>query len=334
MRTLVPGYPAVLAGARARRATSHDFADALRRPGAAARRPRPAGLDLLVLDAPHLYDRPGNPYLGPDGARLARQLRAASPRSAAPRPRSAAALVAGCAARHRPRPRLAGRPRARLPALRRRAAARHGASPSTTSPSRASSRPTCFGELGLPPHAFAIDGVEYYGGVGFLKAGLAYADRHHHGQPDLRRRRSRPPSRRHGPRRPAARRAPACCTASSTASTTDGLEPGDRPASRRALRRRRRSPAAPPTSAAVAGALRPRRRADAPLFVRGQPADLAEGHRPAAWMHCRRLSAAAAQLAVLGTATPALEAGFRAAAARASRPGRRASSATTSRSPT
>ena len=25
------------------------------------------GLDLLVLDAPHLFARPGNPYLGPDG---------------------------------------------------------------------------------------------------------------------------------------------------------------------------------------------------------------------------------------------------------------------------
>ena len=28
---------------------------------------RAAGLDLFVLDAPHLFDRPGNPYLGPDG---------------------------------------------------------------------------------------------------------------------------------------------------------------------------------------------------------------------------------------------------------------------------
>ena len=28
---------------------------------------RAADLDLYVLDAPHLYDRPGNPYLGPDG---------------------------------------------------------------------------------------------------------------------------------------------------------------------------------------------------------------------------------------------------------------------------
>ncbi|WP_404713313.1 glycogen synthase GlgA [Sphingomonas sp. MMS24-J13] len=30
--------------------------------------------------------------------------------------------------------------------------------------------------LGLPPSAFAVDGVEYYGGVGYLKAGLQYAD--------------------------------------------------------------------------------------------------------------------------------------------------------------
>ena len=30
--------------------------------------------------------------------------------------------------------------------------------------------------LGLPTEAFGIDGVEYYGGVGFLKAGIRYAD--------------------------------------------------------------------------------------------------------------------------------------------------------------
>jgi starch synthase len=33
-----------------------------------------------------------------------------------------------------------------------------------------------FPRLGLPPRAFSIDGVEYYGGVGFLKAGLRAAD--------------------------------------------------------------------------------------------------------------------------------------------------------------
>ncbi len=33
-----------------------------------------------------------------------------------------------------------------------------------------------FADLGLPDMAYAIDGIEYYGGVGFLKAGLAAAD--------------------------------------------------------------------------------------------------------------------------------------------------------------
>jgi starch synthase len=33
-----------------------------------------------------------------------------------------------------------------------------------------------FGTLGLPAQAFAIEGVEYYGNVGFLKGGLATAD--------------------------------------------------------------------------------------------------------------------------------------------------------------
>ena len=31
--------------------------------------------------------------------------------------------------------------------------------------------------LGLPPKSFTIDGVEYYGAIGFLKAGLLFADR-------------------------------------------------------------------------------------------------------------------------------------------------------------
>ena len=32
-----------------------------------------------------------------------------------------------------------------------------------------------FPDLGLPPEAMALDGVEYYGGVGYLKAGLQAA---------------------------------------------------------------------------------------------------------------------------------------------------------------
>ena len=34
-----------------------------------------------------------------------------------------------------------------------------------------------FDQLGLPDHALSIDGVEYFGGVGYLKAGLQLCDR-------------------------------------------------------------------------------------------------------------------------------------------------------------
>src|SRR5690606_28546532 len=33
-----------------------------------------------------------------------------------------------------------------------------------------------FPQLRLPPHAFSVEGVEYYGGVGYLKAGVECAD--------------------------------------------------------------------------------------------------------------------------------------------------------------
>ena len=64
-RTLVPGYPAVMAALRDAEVV-HPFE---RLQGGPARllAATTAGLDLFVLDAPHLYERPGNPYLGPDG---------------------------------------------------------------------------------------------------------------------------------------------------------------------------------------------------------------------------------------------------------------------------
>ncbi|MEI6985141.1 MAG: glycogen synthase GlgA, partial [Rhodospirillaceae bacterium] len=37
--------------------------------------------------------------------------------------------------------------------------------------------PLYMGKLHLPPHCFHVDGVEYYGDIGFLKAGLYYSDR-------------------------------------------------------------------------------------------------------------------------------------------------------------
>ena len=64
-RTLLPGYPKVMAALGAATEVAADpnlFGGAARLLSGQA-----AGLDLLVIDAPHLYDRPGLPYGGPDG---------------------------------------------------------------------------------------------------------------------------------------------------------------------------------------------------------------------------------------------------------------------------
>lgn len=66
MRTLLPGYPAVMDRLEERR-TVADLPDYFGG-HASLIAGRASGLDVIVLDAPHLFDRPGNPYLGPDGA--------------------------------------------------------------------------------------------------------------------------------------------------------------------------------------------------------------------------------------------------------------------------
>jgi starch synthase len=65
IRTLLPGYPAVMAAVKDATVLADLpdlFGGAGRVLGAVA-----GGIDLLVLDAPHLFARDGNPYLGPDG---------------------------------------------------------------------------------------------------------------------------------------------------------------------------------------------------------------------------------------------------------------------------
>ena len=65
MRCLVPGYPAVLAalaGAEVVHRETEFFGGEMRLLAA-----RAGALDLFVLDAPHLFHRPGNPYTAADG---------------------------------------------------------------------------------------------------------------------------------------------------------------------------------------------------------------------------------------------------------------------------
>ena len=172
-RTLIPGYRGVLAALR-EPALVHAFPALL---GAPARllAARVADLDLLVLDAPHLYDRPGNPYVGADGkdwpdngvrfAALA-QCAVAIARDgiAGPAPDVVHAhdWQAGL-----------------VPALLHYGGAPH---PPTVMTIHNLAFQGLFPRellplIGLPPRAFAIEGVEFHGWVSYLKAGLAFADR-------------------------------------------------------------------------------------------------------------------------------------------------------------
>ena len=174
MTRFLPGYPAVMK-ALGRKRIVHKYDSLLGAPAriiAAKHDDRP----LLVLDAPAYYDRDGGPYsdaMGWDwmdnGLRFAALARAA------------ADVAAGL---------TSAKPFDILHAHDWQA----GLAPAylihaTDSPHIPKTVQTIhnmafqgafaadfFGRLGLPPRAFAIDGVEYHGGVGFLKAGLRLAD--------------------------------------------------------------------------------------------------------------------------------------------------------------
>src|SRR4051812_38865266 len=64
VRTLLPGYPAVM-GAIENAHVVRDYGDLFGGP-AELISGRASGLDIIAVNAPHLYARPGNPYLGPD----------------------------------------------------------------------------------------------------------------------------------------------------------------------------------------------------------------------------------------------------------------------------
>ena len=66
MRTLLPGYRSVMAAIDAGAAEVLRLEDLFGGEGR-VRAVAHQGLDLLVLDAPHLFDRAGGPYQGPDG---------------------------------------------------------------------------------------------------------------------------------------------------------------------------------------------------------------------------------------------------------------------------
>lgn len=183
--TLLPGYPAVLAAlgdVRSAKNLSDLFGGPARllrgSVGLAGSAGGASGLDIIAIDAPHLFGRPGSPYLMPDGGEWPDNgIRFA-----------ALGAVAGLLAREG-----LGRLRFHVvhahdwqagltPAYLRFGAGTTGMRPvpnlfTVHNLAFQGKFPAwSFGRLGLPDEAFATDGVEYFGSVGYLKAGLWYAN--------------------------------------------------------------------------------------------------------------------------------------------------------------
>ncbi len=172
VRTLIPGYPAVTAavkGARTVRAYEHLFGGPARLRSATA-----SGLRLFILDAPHLYARPGSPYAD-EGGKDWRD----NPQRFAALARVGADIGLGGATGYRPDIVHAHDWQAGLTAayLHYDGGPRPGTVMSVHNLAfQGQFDAALLDDLGLPPQSFTPDGVEYYGGIGFLKAGLRLSD--------------------------------------------------------------------------------------------------------------------------------------------------------------
>ncbi|MFC3441690.1 glycogen synthase GlgA [Sphingobium rhizovicinum] len=172
VRTLVPGYPSVIA--RLGKAKAVRRYDDLFGVPATILSAQVEGLDLLVLDAPDFFAREGGPYGdhgGNDWADNWRRFAALS--------RAGADVAEGALKGWRPDIVHVHDWQAAMTA----AYMRFG--PAASVPKLVTIHNLAFqgrfsagifGGLGLPSEAWGVDGVEYYGGIGYLKAGLVSAD--------------------------------------------------------------------------------------------------------------------------------------------------------------
>ncbi len=173
MRTLVPGYPAVLAalegGERVFRLKDLFGGPAEVLAGKAK------GLALFVVVAPHLYDRPGNPYHDADGVDWPD-----NPFRFAGLARIAAEIGFGAVKGFHPdvvhtHDWQTGLTAAYLEYDGRR---RPGTVATVHNLAFQGQYPKAMlAELRLPPNAWGVDGVEYYDTIGYLKASLRMSDR-------------------------------------------------------------------------------------------------------------------------------------------------------------
>jgi starch synthase len=170
-RTLIPGYPVVM-GAFKKKKPAHQYNE-LQGGKAAVHAVKIGELDLFVLEAAHLFDRPGGPYADPGGRDWSDNWRRFAALS-----QVGADIAAGLLPNYQPELVHVHDWQAALTL----AYMRFG--DAVTVPSAITVHnlafqgqfgSSVFTQLGLPMRAMALDGVEYYGGVGFLKGGLQSA---------------------------------------------------------------------------------------------------------------------------------------------------------------
>jgi starch synthase len=170
-RTLLPGYPFVT-GKLKKKHVLHHYGE-LFGGKAAILKVQLAGLDLLVLDAPHLFSRAGGPYGGLAGEDWPDNWRRFAAFS-----RVGGDIAGGILAGYAPDIVHAHDWQAAMTL----AYMRYGGMASVPTVMTVHNlafqgqfAASIFPDLGLPAEAMTLDGVEYYGGVGYLKAGLQAA---------------------------------------------------------------------------------------------------------------------------------------------------------------
>jgi starch synthase len=172
MRTLMPGYPVVMQKLRKPQKVG-GFNNLFGHPASILAVDH-QGLDLLVLDAPELFDRDGGPYVDKRGLDYTDNFRRFAALSLA-----AAEIAAGLLPSWKPDLVHVHDWQAALTPVYMRFGAAHGMPVVLTIHNIAFQGqfgPEVFPQLALPPEAFSVNFVEYFGDVGFLKGGLQTAN--------------------------------------------------------------------------------------------------------------------------------------------------------------
>ena len=187
VRMLLPGFPAVFAGLKNLDTSNQTSLNLPRGYGPQlpkdcvariVRAELPSGLVCYVLDAPACFDRPGNPYLNPEGQAWPDNAQRFGLFSWA-----TACLGQGLDALWQPdilhchdwhtglAPLYLSLPQGSESARAASVFTIHNLAYQGLFPAEV------FPTLGLPDHLFGMDGVEFYNQVSFMKAGLQFADR-------------------------------------------------------------------------------------------------------------------------------------------------------------